>query len=101
MVIYARWPARTSIRLRRPKSTGNLPAHPLGVLYRGKCEMGGGADQEICNFGYARGECDAFPPNAEADAVRFAAIAGKFDLYSRKEPLANPPWGCRCVWAAR
>ncbi len=25
-----------------------------------------------CNLGYARGACPAFPPKAEADAVRFA-----------------------------
>jgi len=64
---------------------------PLGVLYRGKCEMGGGADQEICNFGYARGECNAFPPNAEADAVRFAAIAGKliFILEKNHSPIRH------------
>jgi hypothetical protein len=50
---------------------------PLGVLYRGQCEKGGTADREVCNFGYAARECDAFPLDAEADAVRFACLDGK------------------------
>lgn len=50
---------------------------PLGVLYRGQCDVGGAADREICNFGYARRECEAFPPDGEADAVRFATLDGK------------------------
>lgn len=47
---------------------------PLGVLHDGRCERGGAADKEICNFGYARSSCDAFPPDAEADAVRFTRL---------------------------
>jgi hypothetical protein len=39
--------------------------------------MGGTADREICNFGYARLECEAFPSDGEADAVRFATLDGK------------------------
>jgi hypothetical protein len=29
--------------------------------------------REICNTGYARGRCDRFPTDAEADAVRFSS----------------------------
>ncbi len=50
---------------------------PLGVLYQGRCENGGSGQHEACNFGYGRHKCDAFPPDAEADAVRFTALNGK------------------------
>jgi hypothetical protein len=30
---------------------------------------------ELCNWGYARGRCDRFPPDAPADAVRFSIAA--------------------------
>lgn len=50
---------------------------PLGVLYQGRCEMGGSAEHDACNFGYARHACEAFPHDAEADAVRFTTIEGR------------------------
>ena len=57
---------------------GKQPARaPLGSLYCGRCEAGGRADHEACNFGYARHSCDAFPDSADADAVRFTALDGK------------------------
>ena len=59
-------------------SDGKQPARaPLGVLYRGRCEAGGAAEHEACNFGYARDCCHAFPDNSEADAVRFTRIEGR------------------------
>lgn len=53
---------------------------PLGSLYHGTCDLGGPADQEACNFGYGRDTCSTFPPQAEADAVRFTALNGR-DIY--------------------
>ena len=47
---------------------------PLGVLYEGRCEIGGAAVSDACNFGYALGRCDTFPAGAEVDAVRFTKI---------------------------
>jgi hypothetical protein len=38
--------------------------------------LGGTADQEACNFGYARQCCEAFPKEAEVDAVRFTTLDG-------------------------
>jgi hypothetical protein len=56
---------------------GKQPARaPLGALYSGRCETGGAAEHEACNFGYARHSCDAFPETADADAVRFTTIDG-------------------------
>ena len=50
---------------------------PLGALYDGRCEMGGAAGSDACNFGYAAGRCDAFPIDAIADAVRFTTVQGR------------------------
>ena len=55
---------------------------PLGDLYTGVCTArgepsppGDGELRELCNLGYARGECPHFPDAHDSDAVRFA-IAG-------------------------
>jgi len=53
---------------------------PLGAFWLGWCgsplASAGPVDEEhqleLCNLGYARGRCPAFPDSAEADAVRFA-----------------------------
>lgn len=50
---------------------------PLGAMYEGRCELGGPAGSEACNFGYAAGRCDAFPGEAVADAVRFTTLQGR------------------------
>jgi hypothetical protein len=58
-------------------SDGRQPARaPLGVMYTGRCEAGGAAEHEACNFGYARHSCAAFPEEADTDAVRFTTIGG-------------------------
>ena len=59
------------------------PRMPLGDTYRGVCHGDPGApseppetrQQDLCNRGYARGQCDCFPANAEADAVRFSIVS--------------------------
>lgn len=67
-------------------SDGKQPARaPLGVLYQGRCEAGGDARHEACNFGYARHTCDAFPANSEADAVRFTNLDGKILFILEKD----------------
>jgi hypothetical protein len=61
---------------------------PLGVLYNGlcladpahPCVPGRESLYESCNFGYGRSRCPSFPPDAEADAVRFTR-AGTEMLY--------------------
>ena len=52
---------------------------PLGDLYLGVCQVQADPfepspshQREFCNCGYARGECDRFPPEGAADAVRFS-----------------------------
>ncbi len=62
------------------------PRMPLGAIFVGRCEAGPGAvteppeerQRELCNQGYARGECACFPGDAAADAVRFS-VAGEED----------------------
>jgi hypothetical protein len=61
------------------------PRMPLGDIYSGLCCAGPGdpnpppeARQQLCNRGYARGECECFPPDTAADAVRFS-ITGEAD----------------------
>ena len=57
------------------------PRLPLGQAWGGICVAPGFASHEpeeseqrnICNTGYARGRCERFPSNSEADAVRFSA----------------------------
>ena len=57
---------------------------PLGALFDGECHASTeprSPDEsrryETCNFGYGRGVCGFFPEAADADAVRFTAVAGK------------------------
>ncbi|HYP09618.1 MAG TPA: hypothetical protein VER03_25560 [Bryobacteraceae bacterium] len=50
---------------------------PLGALYDGRCEMGGAAGGDACNFGYAAGRCESFPREGSADAVRFSVLEGR------------------------
>lgn len=62
------------------------PRMPLGDTYAGMCCAGPGEpnepperrQRELCNRGYARGQCDSFPGAAAADAVRFS-INGEED----------------------
>jgi hypothetical protein len=59
------------------------PRAPLGVLCAGECHANGTprpADHELCNFGYARGICERFPPDAEVDAVRFQVTARDIEV---------------------
>ena len=53
-------------------STGRAP---LGAMFEGECANGGTGDKKLCNFGYARGVCAAFPDASAADALRFS-VAG-------------------------
>ncbi|MDX2151043.1 MAG: hypothetical protein SFV54_09930 [Bryobacteraceae bacterium] len=54
-------------------------AMPLGGTFAGECfapgherwQPGEQLLRSCCNSGYAEGECDRFPSDAEADAVRF------------------------------
>jgi hypothetical protein len=56
---------------------------PLGAFWTGECGAGPRetpADEfqlNECNFGYVRGRCPRFPPDAEADAVRFTRRNGE------------------------
>ena len=61
----------------------HAPRMPLGEACHGTCraqpsesfEPSEGSLLELCNWGYARGRCDRFPPDAPADAVRFSIAA--------------------------
>jgi hypothetical protein len=73
---------------------------PLGVLYDGLCYAEAahprlpvpGELHEACNFGYGRARCPSFPPNAEADAVRFTP-AGAEILYVLEKDCAPVGFG--------
>jgi hypothetical protein len=51
---------------------------PLGEAYSGLCHAVGEPSEErrheLCNHGYARGQCEHFPASCLADAVRFSVI---------------------------
>jgi hypothetical protein len=57
------------------------PRLPLGDAWSGFCvalasgsfEPEESVQRELCNCGYARGKCAYFPPECDADAVRFAS----------------------------
>jgi hypothetical protein len=61
----------------------HAPRLPLGDAYRGVCHSDPShpfdprdtARRDLCNYGYARGRCDRFPPDSSADAIRFS-VAG-------------------------
>jgi hypothetical protein len=60
---------------------------PLGVIYHGRCDAGGTAETEACNFGYGRGSCDAFPADSSADAVRFTRLGDRTIYVLEREYL--------------
>jgi hypothetical protein len=74
--------------LTRMEGADPYPARaPLLRLYSGECRAqaqssipGDSTQRQYCNFGYGRGGCASFPPEAEADAVRFSG-SGKSMLY--------------------
>lgn len=54
------------------------PRLPLGDPYLGECRAQSQATapdestlRQLCNRGYGRAECQRFPPESDADAVRF------------------------------
>ena len=59
------------------------PRVPLGERYAGLCHALSGEPvtpseehlSDLCNHGYARGQCPHFPVEAKADAVRFCLIS--------------------------
>ena len=61
----------------------NPPRLPLGEPYYGTCvarpadlfSAAEAVQRELCNCGYARGQCDRFPEDSAADAVRFSVKA--------------------------
>ncbi len=66
----------------------NPPRMPLVEPYYGRC-VARPADpfsapetvqRELCNCGYARGQCDRFPEFSAADAVRFSVKADRGGL---------------------
>jgi hypothetical protein len=69
---------------------------PLGVLYDGRCEIGGRQQSDACNFGYAAGRCDAFPSDPVADAVRFTMLEGRtvYVLEKDHSPLRHGDAAC-------
>jgi hypothetical protein len=46
-------------------------------MYEGRCEIGGVAGSDACNFGYASGRCEVFPNEPLADAIRFTTLEGR------------------------
>ena len=59
----------------------HAPRLPLGGTYRGTCHARQGEvieeRREFCNTGYARGQCERFPADSKADAVRFSMSGGQ------------------------
>jgi len=78
---------------------------PLGDFHRGLClstiepfTPEGFHVQQLCNLGYARGQCPRFPADADVDAVRFTiarddgtAIHLRFVLERGHHPHAHGP----------
>jgi len=70
------------LRVLEPTAWLRPPRMPLGNTYAGVCHALPGApvapaevrQQDLCNRGYARGQCDCFPADAAADAVRFSIL---------------------------
>lgn len=62
------------------------PRYPLGDAYSGRCTAPLAPipteerQADLCNYGYARGRCECFPPGTSADAVRFS-LAGDRLIY--------------------
>jgi hypothetical protein len=58
------------------------PRWPLGKAHSGLCCSRAGErlqpsaqhQEELCNYGYARGICERFPAESTADAVRFSIV---------------------------
>lgn len=82
------FPLRPADSVSRPQ-----PARaPLGKVHGGECKAAAvpafpTEDQLYgpCNFGYGRGCCEMFPPDAPADAVRFATIGGRLTWVLEKD----------------
>ena len=71
-----------------PAADVQQPARaPLGRVHGGRCENGGDAGTDACNFGYARGRCVSFPDSAVIDAVRFTALQGRIVYVLEKDYL--------------
>jgi hypothetical protein len=68
---------------------------PLGLLYEGRCAVGGAQITEACNFGYAAGRCEVFPPDALADAVRFTVLQGR-TMYVLEKDHSPVQYGDAC-----
>ena len=74
------------LRVLEPTGWLRPPRMPLGDTYAGVChadpsvpnEPPESRQQELCNRGYARGQCECFPADTPADAVRFS-ITGEED----------------------
>ncbi|HTC32740.1 MAG TPA: hypothetical protein VK724_05185 [Bryobacteraceae bacterium] len=54
------------------------PRLPLGDAFSGECRVPGNSAQpdetrmrEVCNLGYGRNNCEHFPAESAADAIRF------------------------------
>ncbi len=78
------------------------PRLPLGDPYTGECRAQSTAispDESVlrqhCNRGYGRGECDRFPPESEADAVRFHVSAQQGTLLQIQFIFEKSCWPVR------
>lgn len=66
------------------------PRLPLGDCYSGACHAAQPArsvteaERDLCNQGYARGQCPHFPAGCAADAVRFSVTNSSV---TSEEPL--------------
>lgn len=66
---------------------------PLGAVFAGECHARPDSVRvppaeilyEACNFGYGRGRCPEFPPDSEADAVRFTSVGERSVWVLEKE----------------
>jgi hypothetical protein len=75
------------------------PRSPLGHLFDGEClaqSPPSAADHPACNFGYARGLCPHFPPDAKIDAVRYWRTADTLYFVEERDHLPIR-WGTKGV----
>jgi hypothetical protein len=84
------------------RSWAVAPRLPLGDPYTGECRAQAAAIEpeestlrQHCNRGYGRGECDRFPPDGEADAVRFHVSVHQGTLLQIQFILEKKCWPLR------
>src|SRR5262245_44008594 len=79
----------------------NPPRMSLAEEWAGECcaaqsataEVPDRVRQDLCNSGYARGQCERFPGDSQADAVRFSLVSEAQLVYVLEKDHAPVEYG--------